>query len=87
MKILLVEDDERMAATLASALMADRHTVNIATDGHMGLMLAQTYDYDLVVLDDLVPRLDGVSVCRRLRSQGLQMPILLLIRKPIRLWG
>jgi DNA-binding response OmpR family regulator len=81
MKILLVEDDERMAATLASALMADRHTVNIATDGHMGLMLAQTYDYDLVVLDDLVPRLDGVSVCRRLRSQGLQMPILLLTAK------
>jgi DNA-binding response OmpR family regulator len=81
MKILLVEDDEPMAATLASALMTDRHTVNIATDGHMGLMLAQTYDYDLVVLDDLIPRLDGISVCRRLRSQGLHMPILLLTAK------
>jgi DNA-binding response OmpR family regulator len=81
MKILLVEDDESMAAMLVSALMADRHTVNIATDGHMGLMLAQTYDYDLVVLDDLVPHLDGISVCRRLRSQGLQMPILLLTVK------
>jgi DNA-binding response OmpR family regulator len=81
MKILLVEDDELVAARLAAALIDDRHMVNIATDGQMGLMLAETYEYDLVVLDDLIPRLDGVNVCRRLRSQGLQMPILLLAAK------
>jgi DNA-binding response OmpR family regulator len=77
-KILLVEDDEATTALLASALVDDRHTVNIATDGQMGLMLAETYDYDLILLDVLVPKLDGISLCRQLRSNGQQMPILLL---------
>ncbi|GAB4374292.1 MAG: response regulator [Elainellaceae cyanobacterium] len=81
MKILLVEDDEPTAAALASALTDDRHMVNIATDGQMGLMLAETYDYDLVLLDVLIPKLDGISICRKLRSQGMQMPILLLTAK------
>lgn len=81
MKILLVEDDEATVELLTSVLTADRHTVNIATDGQMGLMLAETYDYDLVLLDVLVPKLDGISLCRQLRSKGLQMPILLLTAK------
>ncbi|HEY9660438.1 MAG TPA: response regulator transcription factor, partial [Allocoleopsis sp.] len=78
MKILLVEDDEPTATVLASVLMDDRHMINIATDGQMGLMLAETYDYDLILLDVLIPKLDGITICRKLRSQGLQMPILLL---------
>lgn len=78
MKILLVEDDEPTANALATSLTDDRHTVNIATDGHMGLMLAETYDYDLILLDVMIPKLDGISICRKLRSQGMQMPILLL---------
>lgn len=81
MKILLVEDDEPTANALVAALTDDRHIVNIATDGHMGMMLAETYDYDLILLDVLIPKLDGISICRRLRSQGLQMPILLITAK------
>ena len=81
MKILLVEDDEPTASALVAALTDDRHIVNIATDGHMGIMLAETYDYDLILLDVLIPKLDGISICRRLRSQGLQMPILLITAK------
>jgi len=81
MKILLVEDDEATVDLLTSVLTSDRHTVNIATDGQMGLMLAETYAYDLILLDVLVPKLDGISLCRQLRAEGLQMPILLLTAK------
>ncbi|WP_416667028.1 response regulator [Egbenema bharatensis] len=81
MKILLVEDDESIVAALQSALTDDRHVINVATDGQMGLALAETYDYDLVLLDILIPKLDGISICRQLRSQGQQMPILLLTAK------
>ncbi|NJO39410.1 MAG: response regulator [Cyanobacteria bacterium CRU_2_1] len=81
MKILLVEDDEPTIAALTAALTADRYAVNIATDGQMGLALAEAYDYDLVLLDVLIPKLDGISVCRSLRSGGYQMPILLLTAK------
>jgi DNA-binding response OmpR family regulator/HPt (histidine-containing phosphotransfer) domain-containing protein len=80
-KILLVEDDEPTAAALLTALKDDRHVVNLAADGQMGLSLAESYDYDLVVLDVLVPKLDGISICRQLRAQGQQMPILLLTAK------
>ncbi|MBF1999885.1 MAG: PAS domain-containing protein [Synechococcales cyanobacterium M58_A2018_015] len=78
MKILLVEDDEQTAAMVASALTLDRHVVNIATDGQIGLELAETYAYDLILLDVQLPKVDGVTVCRQLRSQGHTTPILLL---------
>jgi DNA-binding response OmpR family regulator len=81
MKILLVEDDEAIVAALQSALTDDRHVIDVATDGQMGLSLAETYDYDLILLDILIPQLDGISICRQLRSQGQQMPILLLTAK------
>jgi DNA-binding response OmpR family regulator len=52
--------------------------VNTAADGETGLQLAQVYDYDLILLDVMIPKLDGISLCRELRSRGCQMPILLL---------
>lgn len=78
MKILLVEDDKVTANMLAQALNAHNYTVNTATDGESGLQLAQVYDYDLILLDVMIPKLDGISLCRELRSRGCQMPILLL---------
>ena len=81
MKILLVEDDETTANVVAQELTAHHYTVEIAADGQMALELAQAFHYDLLVLDILLPKLDGISLCRQLRSRGLQMPILLLSAK------
>jgi DNA-binding response OmpR family regulator len=81
MKILLVEDDEPTAWALEKALKEHHYTVNLATDGQTGLELATSFDYDLILLDFLLPKLDGISLCRQLRLQGYQKPILLLTAK------
>lgn len=70
-----------MAWALEKALSVHHYTVNIATDGHIGLELATSFDYDLILLDLLIPKLDGITLCRHLRSQGFQKPILLLTAK------
>lgn len=81
MKILIVEDDETIASVLAEALTTHHYTVETAADGVTGLEMAQAFHYDLLVLDIILPRLDGMTLCRQVRSHGLQMPILLLSAK------
>jgi DNA-binding response OmpR family regulator len=81
MKILLVEDDEHTATLISDALTSHHYLVNTARDGQTGLELTQAYSYDLILLDVIVPGLDGVNLCRQLRSQGAQMPILMLTGK------
>jgi len=76
-RILVVEDDPRLAATLERVLAAENHDVEVAADGTMGLRLARERPFDLVVLDIMLPGLDGIAVCKRLRSTG-PVPILLL---------
>ena len=78
MKILLVEDDTLTVSLLTEALNSHNYNVNAAADGETALRFVQAYDYDLIVLDVLIPKLDGISLCRKLRSSGCQMPILLL---------
>ena len=78
MKILLVEDDTITINLLTQSLNSHNYNVNPAADGETALQLAQAYDYDLIVLDVLIPKLDGISLCRKLRSSGCKMPILLL---------
>ncbi|NJK68054.1 MAG: response regulator [Microcoleus sp. CSU_2_2] len=78
MKILLVEDDKITVNLLTQALNAHNYNVNTAADGETGFQLAQAYDYDLILLDVMIPKLDGISLCRELRASGYQMPILLL---------
>ncbi|NJO43413.1 MAG: response regulator [Cyanobacteria bacterium CRU_2_1] len=81
MKILLVEDDKPTAAVLSEVLTAQHYTIDVATDGQIGLSLATSWNYDLILLDLLIPKLDGIRLCRQLRSQGYQKPILLLTIK------
>ncbi|MGL6136352.1 MAG: response regulator, partial [Planktothrix sp.] len=81
MKILIVEDDQMTANILAQELTTHHYTVEITADGRMGLELVQAIHYDLIVSDIMLPNLDGISLCRQLRSLGLQMPILLLSAK------
>ncbi|MEH1919899.1 response regulator [Nostoc sp.] len=78
MKILVVEDDELSAYTLTAILTNQNYVVEIATDGDAAWDFIQTYDYDLILLDVVLPKLDGISLCHQIRSSGLQMPILLL---------
>jgi DNA-binding response OmpR family regulator/HPt (histidine-containing phosphotransfer) domain-containing protein len=78
MKILLVEDDELIAQGLAKALTDQHYTVDVAADGKAGWELVESFTYDLILLDLVLPKLDGMSFCRRLRSQGNQTPVLLL---------
>ena len=78
MKILLVEDDAAAAAVLSEVITAQHYTVDVATDGEMGLQFATSWEYDLILLDLLIPKLDGKNVCRQLRANGFQKPILLL---------
>jgi diguanylate cyclase (GGDEF)-like protein len=78
MKILLVEDDALIAEPLAKALIDQRYAVDVATDGQAGWELMESFTYDLILLDVMLPKLDGMTLCRQLRSQGNQTPILLL---------
>ncbi|BAZ65619.1 MAG: response regulator [Pelatocladus maniniholoensis HA4357-MV3] len=81
MKILLVEDDLSICEFLSGTLTAYRYTVDIATDGKLGLELALQGEYCVILLDVMLPRLDGLSICRQLRDHKCQTPILMLTAK------
>ncbi|MFB2771522.1 response regulator [Pelatocladus sp. BLCC-F211] len=81
MKILLVEDDLSICEFLCATLTAYRYTVDIATDGKLGLELALQGEYSVILLDVMLPRLDGLSICRQLRDRRCQTPILMLTAK------
>ncbi len=78
MKILLVEDDDRIAEALAEDLTEQHYVVDVASDGQAGLELVEVFTYDLLLLDVMLPKLSGISLCERLRGGGYTMPILLL---------
>ncbi|MBD1920987.1 response regulator [Microcoleus sp. FACHB-831] len=78
MRILIVEDDELAAKALVTVLSNQNYAVEVATDGQAGWALVEAFAYDLVMLDVVLPKLDGISLCQRLRQSGYQMPILLL---------
>ncbi len=78
MDVLVVEDDPRVARIVERALSEAGHRIETAADGIDGLMRAQTGAFDVVVLDVMLPALDGLSVCRTLREQGVRTPVLLL---------
>jgi DNA-binding response OmpR family regulator len=77
-RVLIVEDDRKLAAALAEKLDSAQLTVDVAHDGETALDFARTSPYDAIVLDLLLPRVDGLSVCRQLRARGATTPILML---------
>lgn len=81
MKILLVEDDQYISEMLSKFLSAHHYAVDTIADGLAGLDLAIQWNYDLILLDFMLPTLNGIEVCRRLRAQGCQTPILMLTIK------
>lgn len=78
MRILIIEDDADLQLALASALEAAAFAVDKASDGERGSYLARINDYDLVVLDFMMPKKNGDQVCREIRAAGKEMPILML---------
>ena len=78
MKLLLVEDDKEAAAYLKRALSEAGHTVDHAAAGRDGLMLAAGEPYDVIVLDRMLPSLDGLGILRTIRASGVKTPVLLL---------
>lgn len=78
MRVLVVEDERRLASVLKQGLTEQGYAVDLAFDGEEGLGLAELEPYDLLVLDVMLPALDGYTIVRRLRAAGKQTPILLL---------
>jgi DNA-binding response OmpR family regulator len=78
MRLLLVEDDAKISRFLLKGLREDQHVVDLAEDGPSGLDQAGAVDYDAVVLDLMLPGLDGFEVCQRLRSQHNDTPVLVI---------
>jgi two-component system copper resistance phosphate regulon response regulator CusR len=78
MRILVVEDDSRMANVIAKGLRENSYAVDIAPDGDAGLYQTSINDYDVIILDVLLPKRDGFAVCRELRERGHTTPILMV---------
>lgn len=78
MYVLVVEDERRLAELIRRVLEEEGHTVDVAHDGEEGLAMALDGSHDVIVLDILLPELDGIEVCRRLRAARVDTPILLL---------
>ncbi|MBC7825906.1 MAG: response regulator [Candidatus Parcubacteria bacterium] len=81
MRILIVEDDALMIHALTSVLTNQNYAVEVVTDGQAAWDLIEAFEYDLVLLDVILPKLDGISLCQQIRSHGYSMPILLLTRR------
>jgi two-component system copper resistance phosphate regulon response regulator CusR len=78
MRILLIEDDKKVADFIARGLRAERFAVDVAHDGESGWDLARLYSFDLIILDLMLPKLDGTEVLKRVRRHSTQVPVLIL---------
>lgn len=81
MRILIVEDEKRLAETLADIIMENNDIADVANDGESGLDNALTGIYDAIILDVMLPKMNGFDIVRRLRENGLKTPILMLTAK------
>ena len=81
MRILLVEDEKRMANFIERGLKEERYATDVAGDGETGLSLVETNPYDLIIMDIMLPKKDGVTICKEIRGKKINVPILLLTAK------
>src|SRR5512142_2090355 len=78
MRLLLVEDDPKISRFLVKGLREDHHLVDLVEDGLKAEAQAATDEYDAILLDVMLPGIDGFEICRRLRSQGVDTPVLVI---------
>lgn len=81
MRVLIIEDEKRITHFIKKGLKAEHYAVDLAFDGKEGLELAKKNSYDLIILDLMLPKVDGLEVCKTLRKEGHQIPILMLTAK------
>lgn len=81
MKVLIVEDEKKMASFIERGLKEEGYEVQTAEDGESGLMLASNQLYDLIILDWMLPKMDGIEVCQKIRESKKKTPILILTAK------
>ncbi|MGH9935623.1 MAG: response regulator transcription factor [Blastocatellia bacterium] len=78
MRLLLVEDEEKVAAFVVRGLEAERYAVDVAADGRRAIELSNAYQYDLIILDLMLPEISGTEVLRRIRQNNSHVPVLIL---------
>ena len=81
MRILVIEDEKKIADFIKRGLKEEGYAVDTANDGENGFFLAKTNDYDLILLDLMLPKLDGITVCNKLREEKISAPIIMLTAK------
>ncbi|MDD4785132.1 MAG: response regulator [Candidatus Shapirobacteria bacterium] len=81
MKILIVEDEHLIANAIKKGLEQEHYVIDVAYDGLEGFDLASSGDYDLILLDLMLPNMNGLEICRQLRNEKNQVPILILTAK------
>jgi len=81
MKLLVVEDEPRMLELLRQGLSEEGHTVSCAADGIAGLQMVQEHDFDVVILDVMMPKMDGFELAKRMRTENNSTPVLMLTAK------
>src|SRR3989344_6447177 len=81
MKMLIIEDEIKLANAVKRALELQKYTVDVAHDGETGLDLAVGEKYDLVILDIMLPKIDGLEICQQMRKESIHTPILILTAK------
>lgn len=81
MRILVVEDEHRIANSIKKGLEQETYAVDVAYDGEAGFDLAETESYDMIILDWLLPKMDGIKFCQQLRKDNIHTPIIMLTAK------
>ena len=81
MRILVVEDEKKIAGFIKRGLKEEGYAVDVAGDGEEGYELAAVNDYDLIILDIMLPRCDGITLCKKLRAEKFEAPIIMLTAK------
>ncbi|TFG36176.1 MAG: response regulator transcription factor [Nitrospirales bacterium] len=81
MRILVIEDEKKVADFIGNGLEEEGYAVDMAHDGDQGYFLAATNEYDVILLDLMLPKMDGISLCTKLRCDNIQTPILMLTAK------
>jgi two-component system, OmpR family, response regulator len=81
MRVLIIEDEHRIANTIKKGLEQEHYVADVAYDGETGFDLASSEDFDVIILDVMLPKMDGFEVCQKLREEGIHTPILMLTAK------